>query len=97
MAIVGGRPEEGLRLELERPRAGGPPWIYDGDAVTKDARFPMRAVVAEDGGVTVTLDAAAPAGVAERARLIVRTAYKHAKADDASAPPPRRIVRWREA
>ena len=30
---------------------------------------------------------------AEKARLIVRSAWKHAAEDE--APPPRRIVRWR--
>jgi hypothetical protein len=34
-----------------------------------------------------------PADLAEKVRLIVRTAYKQAQAD--GEPPARRIVRWR--
>jgi hypothetical protein len=61
--------------------------------VTPAERFAVAATVASDGGVTVDLDAAAPAGLAERVRLILRAAWRHA-GDDGS-PPPRRIVRWR--
>jgi hypothetical protein len=95
MGIVGGNPESGVRLELERPTSGGPPWVYDGDAVTPAARHRMRATVDAAGAVAIELAADAPPDLAERARLIVRAAFKHAKEADDSAAPPRRIVRWR--
>ena len=94
MGIIGGHPESGLRLELERPRDGGPPWVYEGDAVTLETRYRMRAVVSAEGHVEVDIEGAARE-VAERARLIVRAAYKHAKEADAASSPPRKIVRWR--
>lgn len=97
MSIVGDHPETGIRLELERPRVGGPPWCYVGDVVTSSDRFPMRAVVESDGGVIVeVLDARAPAEVATKAKLIIRAAHKHASDEPGAAgAPPRRIVRWR--
>jgi hypothetical protein len=61
--------------------------------VTPAERFALAATITNDGGVTVDLDAAAPPGLAERVRLILRTAWRHA-GDEGSAPP-RRIVRWR--
>ena len=39
MPIVGDHPESGVRFVLERPRAGGPPFQYEGAAFTPDARF----------------------------------------------------------
>jgi hypothetical protein len=96
MGITGGPPETGLRLELERAARGGPPWTYEGFAVTKDARFAVRAVVEADGAVAIDVGAPdAPRDVAERAKLIVRAAYKHAKEGAEDAAPPRRITRWR--
>jgi hypothetical protein len=93
MGIVGGRPETGVRIAVERGGPGGPPWRYEGEAVTADARFPLVAVVAADGDVSVELPREAPAPLAEKVRLLVRAAWKHAQED--GAPPPRRIVRWR--
>jgi hypothetical protein len=89
MAIVGDRPETGVRIAIERARDGGPPWTYDGAAATPDATVPIRVVVLEDGTVTVE----APADLVEKVRLIVRAAYKQARAD--GEPPAWRIVRWR--
>ena len=43
--------------------------------------------------MVVELAAGAPEGIAERVRLLMRAAYKHARED--GQPPPRRIVRWR--
>lgn len=94
MGIIGEHPESGLRIDISREREGGPPWRYVGDAVTPDARWAMRAVVEADGTVTVELEDPVP-GVAEKARLIVRAAYKHAREIDEHAAPPRRIQRWR--
>jgi hypothetical protein len=50
-------------------------------------------VVEADGTVAIDLPGDAPAGLAEKVRLIVRAACKRAAED--GAPPPRRIVRWR--
>jgi hypothetical protein len=94
VAIVGHHPETGVRIVVERTRAGGPPWSYEGEAVTPSARFRVTMTVEADGGVDVTLPSEAPAGLAEKARLIVRAAWRHAR-DDEAAAPPRRIVRWR--
>jgi hypothetical protein len=94
MSIVGDHPETGARVEAQRERAGGPPWRYAGEVVTPTDRFPLSAVIAGDGTVTVAdLDPSAPPGLAEKARLLLRAAFKHASAE--GAPPPRRIVRWR--
>jgi hypothetical protein len=104
MTIVGQMPETGFRIEIERSRLGGPPWLYEGAAVTPDARFPVRATLAVDGEVKVEVFSPAvfprrtpPAPLAESLRRIVRTAYRHARDEDPHAPPPRRIVRWRAA
>jgi hypothetical protein len=92
MGIVGPRPEQGVRVELERSE-GGPPWAYRGQAVTPAESYAATATVANGGEVTVDLEGGAPAGLGERVRLILRAAWKHAAED--GAPPPRRIVRWR--
>ena len=94
MGIIGEHPESGLRIDIAREREGGPPWRYTGEAVTPEARMAMQAVVEADGTVTVELAEPSPA-VAEKARLIVRAAFKHAKEADEHAAPPRRIQRWR--
>jgi hypothetical protein len=95
MGIIGRHPETGLRIDVARPRDGGPPWTYDGHVATADAEHPVRVTVAVDGDVDVHIAEGAPPGTAEKARLIVRAAYKHAKDADPDAPPPRRIQRWR--
>jgi hypothetical protein len=81
MGIIGERPESGVRLDLERPRAGGPPWEYSGHVVTPAARFAARATVLGDGAVSVAIDGDAPLDIADQVKLIVRAAYKHAQAD----------------
>jgi hypothetical protein len=102
VGIVGDRPESGVRIALERPAHGGPPWSYAGEAVTPEARFALSAVIAADGTVAIELQLQpqlepqlrdAPAALVEKVRLLVRAAWKHAHED--GAPPPRRIVRWR--
>ncbi len=102
MTALAQTPESGFRLEIERPRSGGPPWTYEGAAVTPEATFPVRVVLAIDGDVVVELSSARlsprqapPAPLADSLRRIVRTAYRHARDEELQAPPPRRIVRWR--
>ena len=92
MAIVGDRPESGLRIDVTRDAQGGPPWRYRGEVVTPVDSFTLEASVSDAGLVTVEA-VTAPAGVADRARLLFRAAWKHAHEEQ--QPPPRRIVRWR--
>ncbi len=93
MGIVGPRPESGVRIDLERHVAGGPPWLYRGTVATPDALFRLIAEVTEGGAVGVEAADPLPEGVAQKAKLLLRAAWKHAGAD--ASPPPRRIVRWR--
>jgi hypothetical protein len=99
VAIIGERPETGVRIAVERPREGGPPWSYSGSAALPEDVFPVQVTVSEDGDVGVTLGpskdggALPPADLAEKIRLIVRAAYRQAKSDDEA--PAFRIVRWR--
>jgi hypothetical protein len=93
MGIIGPRPETGVRIELERPLEGGPPWRYDGQAVTPTQRFDVAVVVSLDGDVAVELPEDAPEGLAARVRLVLRAAWKNAEQERPA--PPRRIVRWR--
>lgn len=100
MPIVGGRPETGVRIFIERDKSGeDPPWLYSGAAHLPSASFPLSVAVDAAGEVTVTLSPEAtsggspPADLAEKVRLIVRTAYRQAKAD--AQPPAWRIIRWR--
>jgi hypothetical protein len=94
MGIVSEHPESGVRVELERPRDGGPPWAYAGQAVTPLARFPLQVGVDAAGEVSVDLPVGAPPELASKVRFIVRAVHRHARAetDDPSAPPPRRIL-----
>ena len=87
-----------MRIAIERPREQAAPWIYSGAAQLPDASFPARVEVSEDGTVEAELSPSAggaepPADLVEKVRLIVRTAYRQAKAD--GEPPAWRIVRWR--
>ncbi|MBX3192093.1 MAG: hypothetical protein KF819_34200 [Labilithrix sp.] len=98
MGIASERPETGVRIAIERPRDGGPPWTYAGAATLPDAAFPLRVTVSSEGVVGVELGAsdegaAAPSDLEEKIRLIVRAAYRQAASD--GEPPARRIVRWR--
>ncbi len=93
MAITGPFPETGVRVEIERRPEQGPPWGYHGHVVTPTKRWTTTVVVSAVGAVAVELARGAPDGIADRVRLIVRSAWKHAVND--GAPPPRRIVRWR--
>ncbi len=94
MAIVGGRPESGVRIDVARLReATAPPWRYEGEAATPEAAVQVVVVVDAEGRVDVELAVGAGPELAEKVRLIVRAAWKHARDD--GAPPPRRIQRWR--
>ena len=96
MGIIGTKPETGVRIDVERPQAGGPPWRYQGKATTADAEYPLGATIEASGEVSVELASVARGNVAdlaEKIRLILRSTYKHADGD--GIPPPRRIQRWR--
>jgi hypothetical protein len=93
MAIVGSHPESGVRVNIERPQEGGPPWDYQGEAITPTARYRVKATVAADGDIDVVLAADAPKGLADKTLRVLRSAWKHSRAD--GAPPPRHVVRWR--
>jgi hypothetical protein len=88
-----------VRIAVERPREGGPPWAYCGTAALPEAVFPVEVSVSAEGEVGVVLGlsqgggAAPPPDLAEKIRLIVRTAYRQAKSDDEA--PAFRVVRWR--
>ena len=94
MVIVGEKPESGLRIVLERPRDGGPPWVYRGSAFTPAAAIPLTAVVDAGGGVTIEAAPDAPPEIGPMVRLMVRTVYKQARESGEDAPA-RKIVRWR--
>ena len=105
MAIIGGHPESGVRIQLERPFEGGPPWRYDGTALTPTMRFVVRAEVSATGEVNLELDYDPPPGkdhprdptseLELRIKTMIRAAHKHAQQDAPGSPPPRHIQRWR--
>jgi hypothetical protein len=84
MAIVGDRPETGMRIVLDRI-PGNTGEAYAGRLSTPTEDFDIRV----EGDVVT----GAPAELEEKVRLLVRTAVKHAEAD--GRPPPARIARWR--
>ena len=90
MAIVGDHPSHGVRFVLTQDDAA-PRMRYVGHAFTPDAKFEVVLDVGDDGAVEVT--GGAPPDLAEKARLLVRTAVRHARNE--GTEPPRRIVRWR--
>lgn len=87
----------GVRIAIERPRDGGPPWNYAGTAFLPHASFSANVTVSEAGEVLVVLaderGGPSPPDLDEKIRLIVRTVYKQSNAD--GEPPAFRIVRWR--
>ncbi len=98
--IVGPRPEHGLRLVLERPRDGGPPWSYRGEIQLPERVFPAEARIEADGVVAVILspseDGVLPSReLHEKIRLLLRTVHRQQAADAGDAAPARKIVRWR--
>jgi hypothetical protein len=84
-------PKTGLRFVLERPPSG-PPWEYRGGVYGPTEAWPFTAVVRADGAVDVSMP---DAELAEKVRLLLRAAYKHAKKDAPDGAPARKIVRWR--
>lgn len=100
MAIAGERPETGVRIAIERDKTlASAPFFYRGAAFLPDATFPLEVTVTATGDVAVALNsdpttgAAAASDLSEKVRLIVRTVYKQAVANEVA--PPWRIVRWR--
>ena len=93
MAIAGSHPESGVRVNIERPLEGGPPWNYQGEAVTPSASYRVTATVAADGQIDVVLAADAPKGLADKTLRVLRATWKRAQAE--GMPPPRHVVRWR--
>ena len=93
MSIVGERPESGMRLRIERPLEGGPPYLYAGEVATPEGAKPLHVVVDAQGEVTVRMEGADDAFL-EKLRLMIRAAFRHARED--ARPPPRRIQRWRK-
>jgi hypothetical protein len=94
MAIVGHTPESGARVVVERPRAGGPPWCYQGEVATPGARFRIVATLDIGGALTMEITPDPPAGLTDRVRLILRAAWRRAQEDQAA--PPLRVARWRD-
>ncbi len=93
--IVGDHPEGGTRFDLTRVTAE-PPWVYEGSVFTPDAEIRLRASVDATGAVTVDDEASLPKEVAQRARMLLRTAQKHGREEAGGAgAPPRRLHRWR--
>ena len=86
MDQVSYHPESGLRIEVERRQQGGPPWCYEGRAVTPSSAYGVSAVVRMDGSVSVEVASDAPARLAQRVARVVKSAC---------AGLPDRIVQWR--
>ena len=91
MPITGSHPEKGIRIELTLGKNATNLDAYSGLIVTPSGEFRFEASIATSGEVSVASDA--PADLAEKTRLVVRTAVRHATAE--KSPLPRRIVRWR--
>jgi hypothetical protein len=97
--IAGDRPETGVRIVIERDKSRvEPPWPYAGAAHVPSASFPVAVTVQADGTVDVEVSQTPdglppPPDLATQVRLIVRTVYRQAKAEDEA--PAWRIVRWR--
>jgi hypothetical protein len=97
MPVVGESPSDGHRLELHRDAANrAAPWRYAGTlALAAGGAIAVEAALDEAGAVTFP----EPCGLApehrERVERTLRMALKHARQDDPSAGPPRRITRWR--
>jgi hypothetical protein len=96
MGIVGDHPEGGVRFDLDRKSgdaASG--YVYEGSAFTHDVEHRVCARVDASGVVTVDDEASLPKEVASRAKLLLKTAWKHARDEGEGVAPPRRIHRWR--
>jgi hypothetical protein len=90
---VSNPPESGFRIEVERDADDdGPPWRYEGVAVTPSSEFTVAAVVEQSGAVHVEVEGDAPARLALGVTAMVRTACGRTTQPDSE--PPVRIVRW---
>jgi hypothetical protein len=97
MPIVGSHPESGVRLLLERQPQAGPPWAYEGAVYTPTTRHGLRVRVSAAGAVELEAESGTPAELIARARLMVRSVFKHTQDDNPGQPPPRHIHRWRRS
>jgi hypothetical protein len=85
-------PESGFRIEVERPTDDrGPPWRYEGVAVTPSGEYEVAVVVEDDGTVRVEASAA-PSRMTLGVAAAVRTVCRHSV--EPGEEPPQRIVRW---
>jgi hypothetical protein len=94
MGIVGDHPEAGTRFDLTRTTADAP-WVYQGAAFTRETEHRLEVTVDAAGEVTIADEASLPKEVAQRAKMLLRTAFKRAKDETEGGAPPRRIHRWR--
>jgi len=93
MVHVSSPPESGFRIEVERDAGDeGPPWRYEGVAVTPCSEYGVAAVVEQSGAVHVEAAGDAPSRLLLGVAGVVRTACARAIAPERE--PPVRIVRW---
>jgi hypothetical protein len=86
MGQIAHHPESGLRIEVERQYDEGPPWCYQGKAVTPSSAYGVSAIVKGDGSVSVEVASEAPRRVADRVVRVMKAAC---------VGLPHRIVQWR--
>jgi hypothetical protein len=94
MAIVGDQPATGFRVSLTR-RGDEAPYAYAGEIALPGETRALEAVFLASGEVTLEIEGGAPPALVEKVRLLLRTIFKNARAEDPDAPPPRAIARWR--
>ncbi len=92
-AVVGKNEGQGIRVSVERPALGGPPWVYTARIETKSDETVLCARVSAEGEVTFD-DAGTHPSLEERVRLLLRAAFRQMVAREQRAPA-RKIVRWR--
>ncbi len=92
MAIIGERPESGMRLEIERPRGDAAPFRYEGWVKTPETKTAVAVLIDGPGEVSVVGEGLDKDTI-EKVRLLIRAACKHARTE--GRPPPLRIQRWR--
>jgi hypothetical protein len=92
-AVVGKNEGAGVRVSIERPTLGGPPWTYTARIETKSAELILQATLTREGEVLIENVGAHP-GPEERVRLLLRAAFRQMVAREQRAPA-RKIVRWR--
>jgi hypothetical protein len=94
MSISEGNPDSGLRVVLTLEGAASPNGHarYVGEARTKSEQRALVVSVGDGDAVAVEIEGGNE-DLAERVRLLVRAAVRHARAD--GRPLPRSIQRWR--